>query len=176
MTDEEWISRISNHKINDMRLFVNHWATGTATTLDIRSWMSKVRVKHNVTPDVLIIDYDDCLLPTSRHEDMYDRAGQIYDDMIALAKYFQIPIITFAQPKREAWELMNKGELIHADHLAHSAQKAHKAFSISSVNFAEGEANGILFMDMVRRGQSKMKIPITRDLTKGIIKERMVGN
>ena len=80
-------------------------------------------------------------------------------------------ILTFAQPKRDAWGAPNRGDLIHADQLAHSAKKAHKAYSISSMNFPDGSTTGILYADMLRRGESGVQIPLRRDLSRALIQE-----
>lgn len=81
------------------------------------------------------------------------------------------PILTFAQPQRDAWAAPNRGEVIHAGQLAHSAKKAHKAYSISSMNFPDGSQTGVLYADMLRRGESGVRVPLLRDLSRGLIRE-----
>jgi len=122
-----------------------------------------------------------CLLPTSGggkgKDDMYGNAGEIYTDLIKLASYWQVPILTFAQPRREAWDkFQNTGELITASDLAHSALKAHKTYSISSLNFKDDDEVGIFYVDMVRRGTSNVRIRMQRDLKRGVFKEFTESN
>lgn len=81
------------------------------------------------------------------------------------------PVLTLAQPKREAWEKANRGELIYSYDLAHSARKAHKCFSISSVNFQDDQNEGILYVDLVRRGESSVKVKIRKDLSRSLFQE-----
>lgn len=82
------------------------------------------------------------------------------------------PLVTFAQPKREAWTKYEEtNKFIVANDLAHSARKAHKCSSISSLNFKPGEREGYMYMDIVRRGESNTMIPITRDLNMGLLRE-----
>ena len=108
---------------------------------------------------------------TGKTSDMYEDAGQVYTDMISLADYFGCPVVSFAQPQRHAWDKANNGELIYSHEMAHSAKKAHKCSSVSSLNFAEGQENGILYVDIVRRGESAVKVGIKRELGRGLIME-----
>ena len=164
---EDYRKKIGVWENKKLNLFINYWPLHTANSLTVRSWISRISSKYNKRPDIIIIDYDDCLLSVSgdhSREDLYGNSGEIYTDLIQLANYFKCPVITFAQPKREAWELPNKFELIRAGHLAHSAQKAHLCSSVSSLNFAEDKNEGILYLELVRRGASNVKIPMIRDL------------
>ena len=179
-TNEQFGLIMNRYDKYEPRLFVKYWTPQTVNTLAIRSWISKIRSKHGIKPDLIIIDYDDLLLPIGgSKDDMYNDASQVYFDMKGLADYFACPILTFAQPNRTAWELMEKGELIHSYHMAHSAKKIMQAYSVSSLNFQkpkDGERpppHGILFVDLNRRGESSVKIPITRELNKGRITERL---
>jgi len=169
---DEYKEKIKRFKKYSPSLFVNHWPEGTANTLNIRSWISRIRSKENISPDLILLDYDDCLVPViGSTGSMYDDAGEIYKDLIQLADYFNCSIITFAQPKREAWNLPNEGELISAHHIAHSAKKIHKCFSVSSLNFKDNSNNGTLYIDLVRRGTGNVKIKISRDLDRALFKE-----
>lgn len=173
--DEEFGSLIaSKFDKYQPKLFVKYWTPLSINALAIRSWISKLRSKYNAPPDLIILDYDDLLLPTGgSKDDMYNDASMVYFDLKGLADYFKCPILTFAQPRREAWELMEKGQLIHSYHLAHSAKKVMQCFSISSLNFRKDSDSGILFVDLNRRGRSNVKIPIVRDLERGRIKENL---
>lgn len=165
----EKIRMFNKYKPN---LFINYWTEKTVNSLAIRSWVSRIRSQTGIKPDLLIVDYDDCLLPTTgSKDDMYGDAGQVYSDLIGIADHFASPVLSFAQPRREAWGFMDEGKLIHSFDLAHSALKAHKCYSISSMNFKEDSDVGTLFVDRVRRGESNVKITIQRDLTRGIIRE-----
>lgn len=165
----EKITRFNKYKPN---LFVNYWTEKTANALTIRSWISRKRSITGISPELIIVDYDDCLEPVGGGtDDMYNDAGAIYTDLIGLADYFKCPVLTLAQPRREAWEKANKAELIHAYDLAHSARKAHKCYSITSLNMADNSNEGTLFVDMNRRGESSIKIKIKKDLSRGLFQE-----
>jgi len=156
----------------DPKLYITHYTAGLVNTLVIRSWMSRIRAKEGVKPTVLICDYDDCLIPVGGgvKGDLYENAGRVYTDLLNLASYFRIPILTFAQPQRQAWGKAEDGEMITAQDLAHSAKKAHMAFSISSLNFKNGNEFGTLNLDMVRRGRPT-KVRLYRDLSRSLLQE-----
>lgn len=167
LTTDVYTARIKKYDLIKPHLFINYWTEKTINTLTIRSWISRIRAKTGVSPDLIIVDYDDLLLPTQGVSDsMYENSGNVYSDLKALADYFQSPIMTFAQPQREGWTAPGMGNLIGSHQLAHSAKKAHNCFSVSSLNFEGDSADGTLFVDIVRRGESKVKIPIRKDLAK----------
>lgn len=169
---ETYQQRMERFRKLQPNLFVQYWTEGTASSLNIRSWVSRIRSKYNVTPDVILIDYDDLMLPVGgQSDDMYENSGKIYGDMIGLGDYFKCPVVSFAQPKRDAWDLPDKGELIQSFHLAHSAKKAHKCYSLSSLNFKSDSNTGVLYADLVRRGKSNFKVPLRRDLSRCLFHE-----
>lgn len=174
ITTEEYREKIKRFEKYKPKLFINFWPEGTANTLMIRSWISRMRSKYNIQPDIIILDYDDCLLPISGEskDNLYGNSGEIYKDLIGLAHYFKVPILTFAQPQREAWDLPNKFELIRSFHVAHSARKIHRLTSISSLNFADDKSDGILYVDLNRRGDSGVKIPMKKELYRGLFYQK----
>ena len=168
---EEKISRFQKY---GCRLFVNFWPLGSITTLEIRSWISRIRSKQGVSPDLIIIDYDDCLRSTNDkvgNDQMYLDAGNVYTDLKQLAEYFKCPILTFAQTTRNSWEKYKNKELISCYDIAHSAKKIHLCDSITTINFTPGENEGILYVDLVRRGESYIPIPVRRDYDKSLLEE-----
>ena len=178
MPDENYRTAINDKfDLSKYNLFINHWPMKSATTMDLRAWATKIMTRYKVKPDIFMIDYDDCLLPidVSVRGNMYEESGAVYNDMIQLASYLKCPVLTFAQPKRESWEIPDTGGLIYSHHLAHSALKVHKAWSISTINFPVGSNTGILYVDDNRRGESGVKIPIYKDLRRGLIKEKIGG-
>lgn len=178
ISTEEFRARIQ--KFTDLRpnLFVKFYPEQTASVLHIRAHISKMRAKTGKSPDLIIIDYDDCLLPSTGRrgngEDQYYASGQIYTDLIGLANSFNVPILTFAQPGRQAWNYYEKEGLpITSDMLAHSAMKAMRCHSISSINFKKGSNEGILYLDINRRGMGDKKIPIVKDLDRAHFGEKI---
>jgi hypothetical protein len=154
------------------KFHVNFWVEQTATALDVRAWISRVRSETGDSPDLIIIDYDDCLLPVlGATGEMYEDAGRVYADLIALGDYFKCPILTFAQPQRDAWIAAEDGNLVTHNQLAHSAKKAHRCTSISSLNFTKESKSGIFYLDINRRGEDNVKIPMKKDLSKCMLWE-----
>lgn len=172
LSKEDIKNKIRSFSKMNPNLFINYWPEKSINTLTIRSWISRVMIDKGVKPDFVIIDYDDCLIPTSgRKEDMYNESGDIYSDLIKLAVYFDVPILTFSQPNKASWNKIKEEGLIYSEDLAHSARKSHRATSISSMNFAQGANRGILYVDRTRRGIDGVEIPLVRDLSKALIKE-----
>jgi len=172
-----YLKLLSPYKPILNNLYIKYFTEGTASTSDIRSWISQVKNRDDQAPDFIIVDYDDCLVSSTKvkgddsNDSLYGESGQIYSDLKILADYFKCPILTFSQVNRHGWSMVKKKGLITSDHLAHSARKAHRASSISSINFANGENEGVFYLDLARRGRSKQKIPIKRDLKKSLFWE-----
>ena len=167
-----YTSKIERFKKYEPRLFVNYWPEMTANAMTIRSWISRKRSELKINPNLIIVDYDDLIEPISGPTgDGYNDAGTVYSDLIGLSSYFSAPCVSFAQPRREAWYKAEEGELISAQDLAHSAKKAHKAFSISSLNFKKNNNKGTLYVDMVRRGESNVYISVEKDLSRALFRE-----
>ena len=76
-----------------------------------------------------------------------------------------------AQSNRGAWSKSAAGEVITTNEIAHSSMKIHKCDSISSLNFAANQNEGYLYVDLVRRGESSVKIPIRKDYDRALIEE-----
>lgn len=172
MKEEEYQFKVKKYEQYKSNLFINFWPESSINTSTIRAWISRVRTKTGISPDLIVVDYDDCLVPTGGtqksqgKDDMYGNSGQIFTDLIVLANYFNCPVLTFSQPQRDSWENANDGKLITMDKMAHSAKKAHKAFGICSLNFTDDSPNGILFVDVLRRGESKVKVKVKKDLSR----------
>lgn len=170
--DEDYRNKIKYFEKYTPKLFIKFYPEQSVNAYNLRSWISKKRSKTNLPPDLIIVDYDDLLLATAgKQDDMYEKAGQVYTDLISLANYFKCGVITFSQPQRHCWTKYNNNELIYANEMAHSAKKAHKAWSVSSLNFKEGEEEGIWYIDRNRRGESGVQIKLRRDLTKALFRE-----
>lgn len=319
---DTWNKKMEKVRKLEDNLFVSYWPEKTANTLTLRAWIAQYRSNLKIHPDLIIVDYDDCLIPvgSTGREDMYEEGGNIYSDLIKLAEYFKCfpgdmdimsnglrvpfnrlkkndiipiqciqngilrqvsaialgqlgtadklmkiqvddggiqvdyggiirctpdhkimyfdgrmveakdvkvgdqlmavcsyanyyksmkkvisveteilpepipvyclhvpvignfalgngvvvsncPVITFAQPRRDAWNKAERDEIITQEDLAHSAKKAHKAYSVSSLNFKKGGERGKLYIDKCRRGRSNVYVDMKRDLTKSFFGE-----
>jgi hypothetical protein len=162
----QYAQRMNKYNKVKPNLYMNYWSPNTINTTTIRAWITKVMTKTGQKPDIVLIDYDDLLIPSGgKDESMYENSGKIYMDLISLADSLKCPIVTFAQPQRDSWDNANQDKLLKADNLAHSAKKAHLLYSITTLNFTDESDNGILFVDMVRRGKGKTKIRAKRDMS-----------
>ena len=317
ISNEEWQKNMKRFASFD-NLFISHWPEGSINALTIRAWISQIRATKNIKPDLIILDYDDCLIPIAGRGEMYENGGEIYTDLINLADYFKCftgntevmtngfprkledmslgeplevysvvegkqvvskgfalgctgfanhlirinledsdlgggviectpdhkimmadysemveaqyikagdtltsidqyvncsqrvvesvelleldnpvpvycinvpdignfalgngvvvsncPVLTFSQPQRAGCDKPMEDSVITMTDLAHSIRKAHKAFSVSSLNFKKGAAKGTLYIDKCRRGQSSVWIPFERDLDRSLFQERV---
>jgi len=305
--NEIWKKKMEKFRKFENNLFVAYWPEKTINALTIRAWIAQHRSTLGIQPDLILIDYDDLLVPVGGStNDMYEDAGSIYGELIQLADYFKCftgdtkislvngeekrmdellsgeelcvysydkdviiekaialgvidytnifygielnngeivkctpdhkfmmkdgtykeaqylntednlmsldnkikieniikielaekeavycinvprtgnfalssgiivgncPIITFAQTRRDAWDLAD-GEVIVSHHLAHSAKKAHKAYSVTSLNFKKGAQKGKLYIDKCRRGEDGVFIDMERDLSRSYFGEK----
>lgn len=148
-------------------LFVKFFMNRTITIDNIKSYISSLRADKKITKKIglIIVDYDDLLLPTSNARDQYEASGDIYFDLVKLAKYFDCPVLTLSQPRRDAWTKAYRGELVSSEDISHSAKKVHNAYSISTLTKTSHDGSSyILYTDMVRRGKSGIRINLKSDL------------
>lgn len=313
MSSDSWKKKMERYRKWKNNLYVAYWPEKTANARTIRAWISHHRSTYGINPDLIIVDYDDCLSPVGGDtESMYEDAGSVYIDLIQLADYFKCftgdteimtdgmkvrldqlkkndvvtvnsfkhgsiietkaislgivgytdklvnihltsgepirctldhkiliadfehmveaqyvkpgdnllmidhyanrykssnkvlstsieilkepipvyclnvpvygnfalgngvivsncPVVSFSQLKRESWDKPEKDELLTFQDLAHSAKKAHKAYSVSSINFKKGYNKGLLYLDKNRRGESSVVVNIERDFSRSYI-------
>ena len=155
-------------------LYISYFSMHTVNAMNLRSWVSQIRAKTGKSPDIIIVDYDDLLNPVGESKSLYEDSGGVYSDLIGVGDYFKCPILTMSQPKREAWYIyddINNPQLITMQHLANSAMKAFHCTSISTLNFKKGSDEGILNVDVSRRGESKTEIKIRKDYSRSLVKQ-----
>ncbi len=160
---------------NLVPFYIKHYPNNTITTLDISMYIRRLLFKENLDIGLIIIDYDDLLNPTKDTGSMYENAGVIYSDMIKLADKFNAPVLTFAQPRREAWNKLEQGKIMKAIDVSHSAMKIHKCWSLTSINRYSAD-NYVLYLDMARRGISGVEIPLKVDLSRCKFEELVVDD
>jgi replicative DNA helicase len=170
---ESYRDRIMAYQQFSSDLYIKYYTMATVNAMNLRSWISSIRAETGKSPGLIIVDYDDLLKPTADAKSMYEDAGGVYADLIALGDYFKAPILTLAQPQRQAWYKYDdptNPQLVTMQDLAHSAMKAHHCYSISSLNFKKGSEEGVLYVDVSRRGTSYKEIKVKRDFSRAIVK------
>ena len=173
MSNDEYQEKISKFDKYKPDIHIKHYVNGTVDAMTFRSFIASKRSKGEIGDiGLIIVDYDDLILPVVGSTDsMYDNSGNVYGDLIRLADYFSCPLLTLAQPKRDAWDKMGRdGEPLYAQDLAHSAKKAHLAWSISSLNKISS-SEYMLYVDMSRRGVSNNRIMLHGDLNRSLFTE-----
>jgi hypothetical protein len=173
VSDEEYTKRFGKFEQLKPKLRVKYYTPNTINSHTIRAFISRIRAEEdNCSKIFIIIDYDDYVLPvTVSKGEMYTDAGNVYADFIGLGDYFKAPVLTFSQPQRGAWN-KEAQDGIQMDELAHSAKKAHLAYSVSSLNVPrENKQFGFWYVDKVRRGVDQIKIPLALELDRSLIYE-----
>ena len=173
MSDEEYQYKLRKFLKARDNLFIKYWTGSTINVGHIRSYINKIcsekrRIDPSFKPHLIIVDYDDYLLPIKQGDSSdYNNAGYVYDDLIKMADYFKCPIFTFSQTVRASWDAYEKeGNLITSGDVAHSAKRIHKCYSFSSLNFKKKAEHGVLYVDMNRKGPGGKLIPLKRDLSR----------
>lgn len=158
----------------DLPIHIQSWSPGTENANVIKSWVSKHRAMQGVTPDLIIVDYDDMLLPsTGKLGDLHQDGGTIYTDLMNVAKYFSCAVLVFAQADTPGIKKSETGERLLKSDISGSRRKIKDADSVLTINFrGEDDQNGYLWLDKVRHGANKFQVDITRDLTRCLIVER----
>lgn len=85
------------------QLKIKNFPPGTITVSTIKATL-RLMIARGFTPNVLIIDYADLLRQDSKYRSnsLYEQQGQVYLELRALAKQFDIPVWTASQLNREA--------------------------------------------------------------------------
>jgi replicative DNA helicase len=157
------------------KLFIKKFPIGKTDTLMIKGFIQSLISQGKLEkPDLIIIDYDDLLIPTKPTGKQYEDVGLIYEDMIALGEFFKCPILTPAQTNRLGWIKSQKGEIITSAEMAHSALKKMYCNTIVTLN-PQGYDRLILYVDTVRLGTLDKEIDIICDLSRNRYAEYKEG-
>lgn len=105
-------------------LVVKEFPDATLTVPALRAYIRQLE-RAAFYPDVVIVDYADCMVPTfrAREKDSYEEMGQIYSELRKLAFETNTVVWTASQTNRNA---LNK-EFFDWNDIADSAQKVMKS-------------------------------------------------
>jgi len=151
------INKLKSKKVNESgevenKLFVKYFRQGSPIQI-IKSYLSKLNLRSNFNPGLIIIDYMDLFRPSEYKQSLYEDGGNIAYELVDIADSFKCPVLTASQPQRHAWFI----PIIEEEHLADSSRKAHVAFSVISLNQTrkeEQEGQMRLFTAKVRKGKT----------------------
>lgn len=170
--DKERVRKlVEKIKSNGAELAIQEWPARTASVQSIRSHVSRLELLHR-KPDMILVDYADLLRTTNGNSydgNSYERAGQIYVELRALASELQLPIWTVSQANREG----NSSDIIGAELIADSYQKVMHCDFMASISRTADDKNmntGRIHLIKNRFGPDGMTYPSVFDPENGRIR------
>jgi hypothetical protein len=155
----------------DPHLFIKYFPSDTATMGHIRSYLSKLKAVHGVSPALTIIDYPEELKMPVKN-DLYLSGGSNYSAMCRMAAEFDSLFWTASQPQR--WKPEHAQDVIRGINMGESWKKFQKVDGMVSWNMTEDEelfGRGRLWVDKTRRHKSFYLVHCDVDLERMLIKE-----
>lgn len=104
------------------------------------------------SPQLIVVDYADLILPSVDYKSSYDNQGLVYGQLVAMAGELKIPVWSASQINREG----TKSKVRQIEHLAESFKKAMVANVVYTVNQDENEQQNKmmrLYSVKVRNGE-----------------------
>jgi len=173
LNDQRFRKELEEFKKYSADIRVKFFNGGTISTNAIKSHLSKLKITTGFSPEVVIVDYADYLIPTVGLKDfMYDDLGNVYQDLINLGDYFDVPVITASQPKVGAWEK----EFLGIGDMSGSSKKEALLYALISINQNSEDRNKNpeefkLYVSAVRMGLSDKVIYCKWDKDKNYMQE-----
>ena len=130
---------------------IKYFDPGSTTAEELKWYISNLVLGEGIVPGLIIVDYADLL--KGGEDDRFQGMGRIYDQLIQIARKFQVPVWTGSQVRKaEA-----KADIITQTGVAESWKKVEKASVILTINQKqeERERNRMrLYTAKVRRGKA----------------------
>ena len=150
---------------------IKYWPSEAATVGDIRAWLMHLTTVLGIHIDVLVLDYIGELKQT---DNSYAGTGSDFSLLGQLADDFSVLIWTGAQVQRRGADL-GEEDVLQMAHIAESWKSAFKVdgcvtWNQTATEYAAGR--GRLWVDKVRRGPSKVLIPLDVDFSRALFTER----
>jgi replicative DNA helicase len=153
---------------------VKYFAPKTVGVNTLRSHLSKMTsTGHQVTPELVVVDYADKLKGGKRFDNTYGEMGEVYEGLIALGHDFKAPIWTASQVQRNA-RSEHPGYHMDLDVVADSFRKVADADVVLTMNQTTPEHQNKLmrlYTAKMRRGADGVSIPCTIDYQIMTVKE-----
>lgn len=131
---KEKINKIKISSSGD--LYIMYFPTDSISVREIDLAISELKRHYGFVPEVIVIDYLECLLSKNQHKnkDEYDRQKSISSEIRALAATTDTIIFTASQTNRSGSSAADNNQNINLDKLAESYGKAMPADYIVSIN------------------------------------------
>ena len=174
--NKEEVSRRLENFYNSVNpeLYIKYYPVRTVNWRNIDAYITSLILEKKIKKPIglIIIDYDDLLLPEEKTQRDYEDAGNVYFDLIKLGNKYNCPVLTLSQPRRESWTKVKNGELFDSSDISRSSMKVMNCTGIFSLN-KTGKNSYILYPAVLRRGEGDVKIHLYSDLSRARFYEEL---
>ncbi len=159
-------------------LKVKFYINKTISSQVIMAYIMRLKNSEGFTPDLIIIDYMDLLLPIEKpkgrnEESDYSALGIVCFDLIKLGKMFNIPVISGSQLNRSAFDITGN-QVVSMASLSDSARKVFNCHNLITINRNPTEKDlgkARLYLAKARTGHQNEIVYTNYDLGKCKIEE-----
>lgn len=156
----------------ELPIYVASWPMYSDNTNSIKSWIVKKRAEDGVNPDLIIIDYDDLVLPKNKVGDLVKDGTALYGDFIELSRYFNCPVLVISQAGTEGIRQQTQSGHLNMIEISGARQKLKDASSVITINFNPNQPDeGYLHLEKARFGKDKIRAHVMRDLGRCFVSE-----
>lgn len=144
---------------DDSNLIIKQFPTKKLTVNSLRAFLDQIRLHHDFTPDIIVVDYLELMNPTTEINQEYMAQERIAQELRGLAIELDIIIFTATQTNREGKRVKTITDL----ELGNSYDKIRPfdlAFSLNqtSEEFDKGAMRAYIMK--ARNGRSRFTIPL----------------
>ena len=111
------------------KIYIKYFPPRTASVYTLQAHLDYL-ISKNYTPDIILVDYADLLLPSRKAEARYQELAYVYEDLRKMAGELQVPIWTASQTQRSSIN----DDVIEADKIAESYDKVKTADVLISIS------------------------------------------
>jgi replicative DNA helicase len=126
-------------------LMVIYFPTDSISVREIELAMKELNRQYNFVPDILVIDYLECLLSKNQYKNRdneYARQKAVSNELRALAATSNTFIVTASQTNRGGSKSADEGKNINLDSLSESFGKAMPTDYVITINQSENDYKG----------------------------------
>lgn len=149
---DSWAYLKENFNLGNV--LIGAYSIGSPSVSDLRSFVTKNMVRHNIKPAVVIVDYiDNCRKNPNLNS--YESVGELYEQLKNLAEELNLVCWTASQPRVGEWNNATPG----LDSLAESSKKAHIVDGMLTLNKAS-DTDYQVTVPKMRRGKSDFSFAV----------------
>ena len=125
-------------------LFITYFPTDTVSVREVELTIKELKRQHGFVPDVLVVDYLECLLSKNpfKNKDEYGRQKAVSAELRALAATTNTCLFSASQTNRGGAKSADEGTNINLDNLAESFGKAMPTDYVVSINQSQKQYEG----------------------------------